>query len=165
MKTSGQLLYRQGYKYRLERDWGCQTTILDWPYTIASLDGGKPWVQLGVTGYLKFRAGYCYDGPSGPTIDTPPAMGPAAGHDGLYQGARLGHLPQEDSFRKRVDDWFYQFLLDEGISRLRAWTWYRGIRAGAGYAWKAKLEEVHEAPSGRIYRVQPGSKEALELIL
>ena len=155
------LLYRAHYKYRFEREFRVRLPkkaqpLCDWSFIIPSIDGGPPWVQLRTDRWMIFRAGYCYDGPSGPTKDSPCSMGPAAFHDGCYQGARLSKLPQDEDLRELCDDVFKDYLIHDGMSDERAELWYQGVQLGAGYAWKPQLERVYESPSGKIYLVNPG---------
>lgn len=167
IETSGPLLYRGGYKYRTEADLSVKTPLVGMPFVITSVDGKTPWARLDADGWAHAFKGYCWDGPSGPTFDHlfgEAGMRPSVFHDIPYQGARLGHLEQDDKLRQRVDEFFRDFCIHDGMSVARADLWYAGIREGAGYAWKRKLEIVHEAPSGKHYEVLPGSSFALKII-
>ena len=56
---------RREWKYRLEEDYSCeQSRILYWR---AEVPG---FIELLPSGRITIRAGYCWDGPSGPTVDT-----------------------------------------------------------------------------------------------
>lgn len=74
-----------GFKYRLTVDYHCKIGLY-------GRKGGSPFLRIDEDGVLWFSAGYCWDGPSGPTIDTPGAMRPSLIHDGLYELIRLGVL-------------------------------------------------------------------------
>lgn len=77
-----------GFKYRLAADYHCKIGVY-------GRKGGSPFLRLDDDGVLWFSAGYCWDGPSGPTIDTAGAMRPSLIHDGMYELIRLGVLPKE----------------------------------------------------------------------
>lgn len=164
IECSGPLIYTEGWKYRLEKPLSVKTTLTGMAYRIPSLDGGPDWTSLEDNGWMHFRAGYCYDGPSGPTIDTSDSMRPAACHDSPYQAARLGHIQQDEELRHRVNVFFHEFLLFEGMCPIRAQLWYEAVEVGAKEAWKPELSYVHEAPSGKVHLIQPGSKQNFELI-
>jgi len=53
-------------------------------------------------------------------------------HDALYQLMREDHLPRE--LRKLVDDLMRAHLLEDGMSRFRAWYSYRAVRFFGGPA-------------------------------
>lgn len=76
------------YKYRLSRPYATQVAL----YGRA---GGSHFIEIDDKGRLRFASGYAWDGPSGPTVDTPGAMRPSLIHDGLYQLIGLGILPAE----------------------------------------------------------------------
>ncbi len=118
--------YKAGYKYQLTRQYEIHLPQL------AGYSCRAKYFQLAEDGYLVIRAGYAWDGPSGPTIDTSDAMRASLVHDVLYQAMRLGLLPQH--CRPIADDILRQLCLDDGMSRLRAWTWYRMVRAFAAPA-------------------------------
>ena len=96
---------------------------------LASLDPG---------GLLVIEAGYAWDGPSGPAIDTPDFMGASLIHDVLYQMIRLGELPE--SWRKFADEIMWLLCRGAGMSRVRAWWCYYGVREGAGFAARPSAE-------------------------
>ena len=77
-------------------------------------------------GALAIRKGYCWDGASGPTIDTKNVMKASLVHDALYQLLREGTLIK--SARKKADNIFREICLEQGMSRFRAWYLYTGLR-------------------------------------
>lgn len=83
-------------------------------------------------GILVIRAGYAWDGPSGPTIDTKSFMRGSLVHDALYQLMREGRL--DPSWRKEADKTLRRLCREDGMSWLRAWYVYRSVRAFAGGA-------------------------------
>jgi hypothetical protein len=69
--------------------------------------------------------GYAWDGASG-TIQTKNTIIPSLFHDVLYQAIREGLLGDEN--RKTADDVLYWLLLEGGMSRFRAWYFYKAVR-------------------------------------
>ena len=156
IETSGELLYTEGYKYLNARPWSVKTPFTGMTFTIPAHDGGA-WVALDADGWMHFRAGYAFDGPSGPTRDTPSSMRAAQMHDGCYQAARLGLLDGSEAMREKVDRFFYDLLREDGMWWWRAKAWHLGVRLGSKFAWVSQPEKVHSAPSGRVIEVQPGT--------
>jgi hypothetical protein len=78
------------------------------------------------------RSGFCWDGPSGPTIDTVTSLRPSLTHDALYQLMRLGHLSPK--CRQRADELYRDLLIENGVSTLRAYTHYYTLRLAGGFA-------------------------------
>lgn len=95
------------------------------------------FLSMDIFGLLFIKAGYHWDGPSGPTIDTKTFMPGSLVHDALYQLMREGVLPQ--SARKRCDEILKEICIEDGMNRLRAWSVYRGVRLGGGKARKPDL--------------------------
>lgn len=130
--------YKANYKYQLVEPF-----VLDVPLRVEQkFTVLGDWVSVFPSGLMSFRAGYAWDGASGPTADTPNTTVPALIHDGLYQLMREGGLPLE--YRATADRLFHNMLVARGMSRLRAWYWYQGVRLGAG----------HKALPGNGRRVQ-----------
>ncbi len=83
--------YRGGYKYSLWEDYRVQIGITG--YTVT-----HRLFTLAPNGWLTVFADYPWDGPSGPTIDTPSFMRGSLVHDALYEMLRLGLLPHDPCF-------------------------------------------------------------------
>ena len=144
--------YKSGYKYRLENGYKIDTGI---KRRIIVRKNDKSSVQRGVLrtkflslhpdGILHILKGYCWDGPSGPTIDTRSFMRGSLVHDALYQLMREDLL--ERDYRKAADQLLYDVCIEDGMSRFRAWYVHKGVRRGAGKAVLAKSSRpVEEAP-------------------
>ena len=101
------IFYTSGYKYQLHKDAMVQTGIIPTEPIFTQ------FIDLSATGLLIIRAGYAWDGPSGPTIDRPKkhVMRGALVHDALYQLMRLKLLPQ--SFRHRIDRIAYNIWISD----------------------------------------------------
>ena len=83
---SPQLAYTEGWKYRTERPYTISPPLRGW--SVAT-----DWAQLLADGTLVVPRGYCWDGASGPTLDTKATMVASLVHDVFYQMMREGLLP------------------------------------------------------------------------
>jgi hypothetical protein len=104
------------------------------------------YLSINSLGALIIHRGYCWDGPSGPTIDTKNTMRASLVHDALYQLIRKNILPV--TFRKEIDDHFRQQLIEDGMSKFRAWYYWKSVRLfGKKYAtMREQPEKIHIAP-------------------
>ncbi len=118
--------YRDGYRYQL-----VETEVL-WTRLRPENHISTPFITLEVNGRMEIKWGYAYDGPSGPTIDSPSSMTPSLYHDVGYQLLRMGLLPPED--REIIDAEFYSMLIARKMWEWRAKWWYRSVRALAASA-------------------------------
>lgn len=122
---------RRKYKYNLHSDLVYETGLeVELPSDLGPIEitsGGK----------LIIRKGYSWDGPSGPTIDTVNFMQGSLIHDALYQLMREGVLPQLD--RKKADQILRQVCLEDGMSEIRAWIVYMGVRLGGASSAKPDM--------------------------
>lgn len=116
-----QLRYKTGYKYQVQRDWAVKTSI------IPKKDINVDYLCMGMTGILRIKRGYAWDGPSGPTLDTDSAMKASLAHDALYQLIRDHYLTSAD--RKAADELLRDICIDEGMWKPRAWVWYYSVRS------------------------------------
>ncbi len=110
------------YKYQLMEKYVHETR---WKLDRAVATRGR-WVTLSKTGRLTMKRGYAWDGPSGPTIDTPNFMRGSLVHDACYQLIREGLLPARR--RKSTDVLLWLICLDDGMSRARADYVYHAVR-------------------------------------
>lgn len=118
--------YRAGCKYQLAEDY---TDILPLK---PKQDVSTEYVRLGTDGEILIKAGYAWDGPSGPTIDTKSAMRGSLIHDSLYQLLRLGHL--DEKWRATADEIYEQACVSDGMFKIRAWAHFRALRR---FGWAA----------------------------
>jgi hypothetical protein len=119
------ILYKKRchYKYTLFADYQHQTDL-----RVAQAVEIQPVINLDTNGLLTLRKGYAWDGPSGPTIDTPSFMRGSLVHDALYQLMREELIPPEH--REYADTLLREICLEDGMSRIRAWWVYQGVRLG-----------------------------------
>lgn len=75
---------------------------------------------------LDVLEGYCWDGPSGPTIDTQNFMRGSLVHDCLYQLIREGYITP--SYRKTADTLLRKICREDGMSWIRGVWVYLGVR-------------------------------------
>tara|TARA_R110000772_G_scaffold4094_2_gene14441 strand:+ start:792 stop:1205 length:414 start_codon:yes stop_codon:yes gene_type:complete len=79
--------YIDGIKYKLVHDAEFKTRIK------LHADVDSEYILLRTNGWMLVRAGYCWDGPSGPMADTQDLMYPSLGHDALYELLRKELIP------------------------------------------------------------------------
>ena len=123
---------RVGFKYILYKECTYSTGII--PEIISA---EWDWAAIDAVGLLTISKGYTWDGPSGPAIDTLNFMRGSLIHDALYQLMREEVLPQ--STRKRADQILREICIEDGMSKIRSWWVYTGVRLGAAGAAKPNL--------------------------
>jgi hypothetical protein len=116
--------YRGGYKYQLAESYSVMTAIRD--LDAAKIDHG--FISLTPSGVLTIKKGYAWDGPSGPTIDTKNFMRGSLIHDALYQLMRERLL--DVGWRETADNELRRICREDGMSWVRAWWVYKGVRLG-----------------------------------
>jgi len=123
LRRADMILYkkRRKYKYSLHCDVTYPTGI--------SVDNPISFDLLGIDidGNLVIRAGYSWDGPSGPTIDTKNFMRGSLIHDGLYQLIRESVL--SEIHRQKADEIMRDICIEDGMSKIRAFIVYKAVRA------------------------------------
>ena len=113
--TKEQIRYRDGFKYQLEEDSSIFIPEL------AEYNVEIGFVSLS-SGLLTVRAGFAWDGPSGPTFDTPSFMRGSLFHDALYYLMKKTPLPW--SFRGLVDKLLIRVCKADGMPVWRrAYVW------------------------------------------
>lgn len=136
------IVYKSGYKYQLKRDFTLEIPIR--PVALI----GNDFVKLDDRGVLVIKSAYAWDGPSGPTIDTQNFMRGSLVHDALYQLMREGWL-EASTWRQPADRLLQQLCIEDGMSSLRAWWVYQGVRFGGGPATDpASDKPLQHAPKG-----------------
>jgi hypothetical protein len=132
------ITYKAGYKYQLKEDYIDSIDIQPGE----AID--TEYIALGLDGTLTIREGYAWDGPSGPTFDTLNFMRGSLVHDALYQLMRERHLDRE-VYRETADRLLQKICQEDGMSELRAWWVYHGVRLGGG----PSADPVHDKPLTR----------------
>ena len=102
------------------------------------------WIEFDKYGMLTIRAGYAWDGPSGPAIATRSFMRGSLVHDALYQLIR--ESPGCIS-RELADQELRRICIEDGMFRVRAWWVYRAVRIGGKRAAsKRGIRKTRRAP-------------------
>ena len=114
-------------RYRTTCDHHVQTGI----YRADPAMDQQAGIKLHMDGWLEIRAGYVWDGPSGPSIHSQCFMRGSLYHDALYDLMRSGRLPQE--YRKRADQLLSETCKQDGMTGIRAAWVYAGVRTFGGY--------------------------------
>ena len=108
------------YKYKLKTEQSAMTDI-------TGLEINNNFFILDTNGILVVRRGYCWNGSSGPTWDTPSTMRASLFHDALYQMMREKLISLD--WRYISDKLYYKMCIDDGMWRWRAWLHYKALRA------------------------------------
>ncbi len=135
------IFYKLGYKYQLSSPFSIATDITP----IVSIFDGN-FLCLDTDGTLHIDAGYAWDGPSGPAIDTDDFMRGSLVHDALYQLMR-GDFIDEATWRERADNMLRKICLEDGMAHFRAEYVYQAVRECANEAADPKIEhQILQAP-------------------
>ena len=132
--TDSQVCYQdlRAYKYRVENEYHQQVTGKLIPKEVAEVRRDSDQVlllKLTPLGELTIYEGYAWDGPSGPTVDTPSFMRGSLVHDALYQLLRDTSYGEERKARRKAADKLLSHMCRiDGMGRLAAWVVYRGVR-------------------------------------
>lgn len=111
-----QITYRKltAYKYQLMVTYLVATGV-ELDRDVRTVDD---FVKVSTDGTMTLRKGYAWDGPSGPTIDTPSFMRGSLVHDGFYQLMRDSEIGLDR--RDEVDRLLRQMCIEDGMSTSRA---------------------------------------------
>jgi len=131
--------YREGYKYVLAEDYTDLVKV--YPETDLDLNG---WVTLSTKGDLFIKAGYAWDGPSGPAIDTKSFMRGALVHDALFQLMREGKL--DIKWFDAANHELWSICMEDGMHWLRAWWVFHGVSLFGKQFAKPQTPEILSAP-------------------
>lgn len=137
------IYYRRiiGYKYELHDDYSLDVGILGFRIE-------TEYLKLSEAGVLTIKAGYAWDGPSGPTIDTKDFMRGSLVHDALYQMIRERLLPPK--YKDTADHLLREICLEDGMPDFRSNYIYLGVNKFGGSSCipgsQKSKEEVCVAP-------------------
>jgi len=115
--------YKSGYKYQLADTYKCKVDITPKEMILTY------YITISQSGVLIIHKGYCWDGPSGPAIDTKNFMRPSLIHDALYELMRQGFIDQK--WREQADKELKKACLEDGMSKLRAWWVHWAVKTFA----------------------------------
>lgn len=103
------------------------------------------FIELGTEGMLVIKKGYAWDGPSGPTIDTPNFMRGSLVHDALYQLLRNELI--DEKWRDEADDELRRICVEDGMSKICAkWVYIAVRKWGKVAASPESRKKIHKAP-------------------
>ena len=131
--------YRAGFKYALAEPYNDRIPIKP------AKDINTWRIKLTRDGDLTITAGYSWDGPSGPTVDTNNFMRGSLVHDALYELIRADLLDAKE--KDAADRLLQQMCIDDGMSSVRAWWVYQGVARFGGSSIRPSAERpVLRAP-------------------
>jgi len=132
--------YRSGYKYQLAQEYVFETGIKP------REDIDIAFVKLNKEGTITIVAGYAWDGPSGPVIDTPRNMRASLVHDAFYQLMRERKLTQKE-YRDKADRLFQKMCREDGVPSPVAQSYYLALKlCGKPASDPKNAKKVHTAP-------------------
>lgn len=131
--------YIAGTKYQLVEDFSIPTPVIG-----EAID--DRFFMLYPSGLLTIRAGFGWDGASGPTFDTKDCMSASLVHDVfciLMRDRRLSYARWQDI----INEFFHTMCLAAGMWPWRAKLWHAGVEFGdAGNPKDGPDRLVQEAP-------------------
>jgi hypothetical protein len=106
-----------------------------------------PYFTIGKDGVVTVPAGYAWDGPSGPAIDTKNFMRGSLAHDVFYQAHQL-RLGLPIDWKEKADRLLVRLTSEDGMSKIRcAWVYQAVKYFGRGAPRDLnEFDEVHVAP-------------------
>jgi hypothetical protein len=119
------------YKYRLTADYKFEPPGRR-PRVRNGLLCPHKWLTMSLSDReLLFQEGYCWDGSSGPTIDSKKCQLAGLIHDGAYQLLRNGVYgagEDKEKAREYFDNLYYEMCVADGMGTYRAWVRWKGLR-------------------------------------
>lgn len=112
-------------RYAVIKEYKHATGIVGCPFH-ALVDDHGSYVHHTYGGLLMIGPGVSWDGPSGPAVDTVNFMRASLVHDTLYGAIERGDLPKKH--RKDADRLMRQIAREDGMSAIRAWYAWLGVR-------------------------------------
>lgn len=109
----------QGYKYKLEEDYGIEVPVL------SAYEIHHPYIELQY-GIMVIKRGYCWDGATG-VPDNRDNMRGSLVHDALYQLMRLGLIDR--SYKDYADNLLRQICIQDGMDKFWADIFFDGVQA------------------------------------
>jgi hypothetical protein len=137
---SEKIFYRAGYLYQLYHTYEIQL-----PFKAPVVGTEHEFLTIYPSGMLRIECGYAWDGPSGPTVDTKDFMRGSLVHDALYQLMRDGLLDRK-VYREKADDLLRAICREDGMSAVRAWIVYQGVRRFGEHCTMPRTNEIVTAP-------------------
>lgn len=114
------IAYKNAYRFHLKADYSIDTPVR--PEAAIHTN----YLTLEAGGRLTIRAGYAWDGPCVPGVDTESFVRAALVHDALFQLIRAMRL--EDIHREAIDALLKEICLEDGVGRLKSWYIHQMVR-------------------------------------
>ncbi len=131
--------YLEGMKYVLSEDFEIDTPVCTYWIT-------DDWFELQPDGHLKIKAGFAWDGASGPTLDSKTCMRASVVHDVFCICMRDRRIDY-NTWQDVVNKFFYTMCVADGMWPWRAKLWHMGVEVGdAGNPKQGPDRIVKEAP-------------------
>jgi len=118
--------FRQLRRYKYQTKEVFSINLYKWFGGFPSRISLKGFIAISKWGVMTLTEGYAWDGPSGPTFDTPSLMRASLVHDALYQLMREGLLDFKK--RKTADIIYRDLALEDGTPPWRARIHYWSLR-------------------------------------
>jgi hypothetical protein len=112
--------YKDGYKHQLVEDYQVNVSIIPDKFPVDT-----PFLKLDMQGNLLIKAGYAWDGASGPTYDTSSCKRGSLVHDALYQLMREEKISLK--CRDKADDLLRDICIEDGMYSWRAKLWHLAV--------------------------------------
>lgn len=128
---------KKGSGYILDKTYSVQTSIFPGRNLFYEE------IQLTRCGILRISRRYWWNGPSGPTVDTPDFMRGSLIHDPLCELIEQGLL--DPKWRKKADRELLKACLEDGMPKFRARYVYRAVRL-FGESHTLKPSKIYTAP-------------------
>jgi hypothetical protein len=138
--------YKEGFNFQLENDYTVRINI-------STQECQSAFITLDTSGVLTIKKGYAWNGLTGPTIQTINGLRASLIHDALYQLMEESSLDRV--YRINADIEFRNACLEDGMWKIRAWTYFYCLRWFAeSAATKAAIYPVKTAPLKRKSRTR-----------
>jgi len=135
----GTLKYITGMKYSLSESFSVQTPVKNHHIE-------DKFFILMPDGLLHVHPGFCWDGASGPTIDTQSCIAASLVHDVFCICMRDGRISYDD-WQDTINLFFKEMCIANGMPPWRAAIWHIGVEIGdAGNPRQGRDRIVCEAP-------------------
>ena len=137
--TKPYIKYKSGYKYQTVEEYQVKVSVTP------KNNIKTHFIELSTEGMLIIKKGYAWDGPSGPTIDTPNFMRGSLVHDALYQLLRNELI--DEKWRDEADEELRRICREDDMSKIRAWWVYIAVRKWGNVAASPESrKKIHTAP-------------------
>lgn len=125
----------QKAEFCLEYDVVYQTDIVGYEYEDDS-------IKLDRYGRVTLKTWWCW-GASGLSFDTKSSRRGSCIHDGIYYLSQKGVFDNAANpalLRAIADDLILRLCLEDGMFKVRAYTWHRVLRIAGGRSWNRRIK-------------------------